>query len=114
MNRTQGFQGLSRGSWPEPARGASIVLNVTNDYGSPVEIYAIGSGTYYRMGTVFPGLKGHFVLRQSMMSAGPVEFVAQIDRNPVVRSGRLVLTAGDIVDFEIANNQLNSSAVVRP
>lgn len=96
------------------AAGKPVLLNVTNHSGSPMQIYARGSGTSYRMGTVLPGLVGQFVVRQAMIVNGPVEFVAQGDRQQPIRSERLLLAPGAVVDFEIAHSPLNSIATVRP
>ena len=92
-----------------------VRLNVTNHSGSPMQIYARGSGTSYRMGTVLPGLVGHFVVRRSMILNGPVEFLAQTNqRQRPILSERLLLAPGDVVDFKIADSPLNSIATVRP
>jgi hypothetical protein len=98
-----------------PQAADSVVrLNVTNHYNGPMEIYAVGSGTVYRMGTVLPGFVGHFVLRQAMV-ASAVEFVAQLSSRDVpIRSDRLLLAPGKVVDFEIATNLMSSTATVRP
>jgi hypothetical protein len=67
------------------------------------------------MGTVLPGLVGHFVLPQAMVGNGGVEFLASPDDgNPPARSGRLVLVPGNVVDFDIAARPVNSTASVRP
>lgn len=94
--------------------GTTIQVHVTNHHSSAVEVYAVASGTSYQMGTVLPGLEGFFTLRQAMVDAGPVEFVAQPYGGTAARSGRLLLVPGDIVDFEVAEHLLNSSATVRP
>jgi len=106
--------GATRDPWDGPAAESAVRLNVTNNYNGPMEIYAVGSGTSYRMGTVLPGLISRFVLRQAIIGSGPVEFVAQTDRQAPVRSDRLLLVPGDVVDFEIATNRLHSTATVRP
>jgi hypothetical protein len=90
-----------------------VHVNVVNHYTLPVDVFAVGGGVTYRMGTVHPGIASTFVLRQSMMGNGPVEFVAQpAGTEPPVHSGQLLLAPGDIVDFEIANHLLNSTATV--
>ncbi len=93
-----------------------VRVNVTNNYSLPVDVSASASGTVYRMGTVAPGIVGHFVLRPAMLaSGGMVEFVAQpAGTEPPVRSGRLLLKQGDVVDFEITTHLLASYAKVRP
>ena len=97
-----------------PAAGRPVLLNVTNHSGSPMQIYARGSGTSYRIGTVLPGLVGHFVVRQAMIVNGPVEFVAQGDRQQPIRSDLLLLAPGAVVDFRIDHSPMNSVATVRP
>jgi hypothetical protein len=90
-----------------------VHVNVINHYPLPVDVLAVGAGITYRMGTVHPGIASHFVLRQSMIGNGPVEFVAQpAGTESPVRSGQLLLAPGDVVDFEIAEHLLNSTATV--
>jgi hypothetical protein len=97
------------------ADGRPVLLIVTNHYNSPMQVYARGSGFSYRMGTVLPGLVGHFVVRQAMIANGPLEFVAQANnRQQPIQSERLLLVPGDVVDFEIANSPINSIVTVRP
>ncbi len=98
-----------------PAVENAVQLNVANHYNGPMEIYAVGSGTVHWMGRVLPGLASHFVLSPAMFANGPVEFVARAsDREPPVRSDRLLLAPGAIVDFEVATTLTNSIATVRP
>jgi alpha-amylase len=101
-------------------RGASandsVVVYVTNNYETTMEIFAVGGGTVYRMGSVSPGINRRFVLRQAMLlSGGQVEFMGQATGyGPRVRSGPLQVVPGDVVDFEITTNLLGSQATVRP
>ena len=98
---------------PQDIEGAH--LNVTNRSNGPMEIYAIGRGTSYRIGTVLPGLTGHFVVRPTMVVNGPVEFAARTDnRSPWIRSGQFLLVPGNVVDFELATTSAVSVATVRP
>jgi hypothetical protein len=93
----------------------AVQLNVTNHYNGPVEVYAAGPGTSYRMGTVYPGFASRFVVRPGMIVRGPVEFLARSGSGgPLVRSGQFLLAPGDVVDFELATHPLNSIATVRP
>lgn len=93
-----------------------VVVNVTNYYGLPVEVYAVGAGTSYRMGTVYPGIAGRFVLREAMLATGGVvAFVAQpAGTERPVRSGGILLKHGDVVDFEVTTHLLGSDVTVRP
>jgi hypothetical protein len=92
----------------------AVHLNVTNLSGGPLEVYAIGSGTSYRVGTVHPGLAGRFVVRPGMVVNGPVEFVARSNSGPVYRSGRILLKPGAVVDFALGAHPVTSNATVRP
>jgi alpha-amylase len=94
----------------------TVLVNVTNHYAVPMEVYAVESGTPYRLGTVNPGIDSQFVLlRATLARGGQVEFVAQATGyGPRVRSDRIQLSPGDIVDFEIATNLIGSRATVRP
>ena len=98
------------------SRDGRVRVNVTNNYALPVDVSAVASGTVYRMGTVAPGIVGHFLLRRAMLAGGGmVEFVAQpVGTEPPVRSGQLLLEQGDIVDFEITTHLIASYARVRP
>jgi hypothetical protein len=105
-----------------PATGArrvhdphgAVQLNVTNLSGGTMEVYAVGSGTVYRIGTVHPTLGGRFTVRPAVIVNGPVEFVARSASGALVRSGPILLAPGDVVEFELAANPVSSTAVVRP
>ena len=95
----------------------SVVVYVTNNWSLPMEIFATGSGTMYRMGTVNPGMPSHFVLRREMLATnGQVQFWGQASgMGPRVGSEVLWLRAGDAaVDFEITTNLVGTRATVRP
>jgi hypothetical protein len=94
--------------------GGAVQLNVTNHSGGPMEVYAAGSGTFYRIGTVHSGLAGRFVVRSAMIANGPVEFVARSGNGPLVRSGGILLAPGDVVDFALEAHPVTSTARVRP
>lgn len=102
------------GTETTPSGAVSVQLNVTNDYGSSLRVYAIASGITWRIGTVLPGLASHFVLPRGVAGNGPVEFVALGDDNRPIRSGSLLLVPGNVVDFKIGNQPLSSTATVRP
>lgn len=91
-----------------------VQLNVVNRFNGPIEVHALGSGTTYRMGTVLPGQTSRFLLRPIMIASGPVEFVVYTGNGrPPVRSDRLLLGPGQIVDFDVASSLMNSSATIR-
>lgn len=97
-------------------RDGRVRVNVTNNYALPVDVSAMASGIVYRMGTVAPGIVGHFLLRRAMLAGGGmVEFAAQpAGTEPPVRSGQMLLQEGDVVDFEITSHLIASYARVRP
>ena len=94
--------------------GGAVQLHVTNNTGGPMEVYAAGSGTLYRIGTVHPGLAGRFVVRPTMVVNGTLEFVARSGNGPFLRSGRILLGPGDVVDFDLTPSPVTSTATVRP
>ncbi len=99
---------------PQP-QGRPVLVNVTNNYGLPADVYVTACGTAYRMGTVYPGMASHFVLRQAMLACGGrVEFAAKpAGTEPLVRPGEEQLVPGDIVDFEITTHLIGSYTSVR-
>lgn len=107
--------GRASRSEPTPVKSNETVrLNVINHYTVAVDVYAQAEGTSYRMGKADPEIPSRFMLRRAMLGDGPVEFVAiPADGVYVVRSGQLLLVAGDIVDWVIANHLRHSVATVR-
>lgn len=100
---------------PSNAAADAVRVYVTNNFTLQMNVYAEAGGSSYRMGLVAPGIASQFVLRESMVGSGPVEFWAQPNAGgPIVRSGRLSLFAGAIVDFEIAARLNFSRATIRP
>ncbi len=93
----------------------SVVVTVINHYELPMEAIAVGAGTEYRMGVVYPGTDRRFILREAMLATGrQVEFVAQpTGFGPRVSGGVLDLRHGDVVEFEIATNLRGSVARIR-
>jgi hypothetical protein len=93
--------------------GAPVHLQVTNSSGGPMDIYATGSGTSYRVGTVHPGLTGRFEVRRTVVGTGAVEFTAQSADGHVLESGPMLLRPGDVVDFALTPHTATSMASVR-
>ncbi len=94
----------------------SVLVNVTNNYSTTMEIFEVGSGTVNRLGSVSPGLDRTFVLHRIMLlSNGEVQFLAQATgAGPRVTSDPVQVHPGDVVDFEISAVLVGSRAVVRP
>ena len=116
VSLTTGGDMVLLGLQEEAPPNDSVVVYVTNDYELPMEAYVIGSGTYYRMGTVNPGIESRFVLKKNMLATNHiVEFVAQATGyGPQARTGQLQVMPGDVVDFIIATNLVGTRATVRP
>jgi hypothetical protein len=100
---------------PQPAR-MPVTVNVTNNYKTNVEVFAVGVGTSYHLGTVAPGIARSFELPMGMVGGGGyIRLLAQVTGyGPRVQSDDLVLSPGDVVNFEITTNFLDSRATVRP
>ncbi len=100
---------------PPVPEGTPVHVLVTNNFTLPITVYASAGGTTYRMGTVNPGMNADFVLQQSMMGSGPVEFLADPNNGETpFRSGGLLLAPGATVDINVEQHLLNSSATIRP
>lgn len=115
---TFGCQGRGAAADPGQLRpdAAPVTVNVTNNSQSAMEIYAVGGGTAYRMGTVAPGIARRFEVRAGMIATGgQVQFVAQATgAGPRVQADPLTLRPGDVVDFEITTSLVGTRATVRP
>ena len=97
---------------PRPAEGRTSV-DVTNQHALPMEVYVLGSGINHRMGTVHPGMAGHFMVPQNLSGSGSVRFEARPSGGgQPFRSGDILLAPGAIVEFRIAA-RLFSSTVTR-
>jgi hypothetical protein len=109
-----------RNTAPDPEQlephAARVSVNVTNNSQSAMEIFVVGNGTSYHMGTVAPGVPRSFEVPPGMVAAGGhVQFLAQASgAGPRVQPDEVVVTPGDVVDFEITTNLLGSRATVRP
>lgn len=99
----------SRDGQTAPAPG-SVEVTVTNRNALPMEIYASGSGISHRIGTVHPGMNGHFVIPQTLVGNGSVQFEARPSGGgQPFRSGEILLAPGSLVEFQIAPQLFNST-----
>ena len=106
-----GSQAVNTTPTPE---SSAIRLSVKNGFGYPVTVYAIGSGTTWKVGRVMPEATRDFTVPQALVANGVVEFAVSGDGDAApVRSGPMQLTSGQIVDFTITRPLYASSAVVR-
>ena len=92
-----------------------VRVHVVNHYKEPMEVIAVGAGITQRLGLVAPGLSADFVIPQSIVGSGKVEFRGQPSGyGQVVRTDPLLIRPGNVVDFEIATNLIGSRANARP
>ena len=97
-----------------PAGALPVRVNVTNRFNLSMEVYVIAGGTTQRLGLVSSGLDRTFVIPQILIGNGPIELSAQPSgTGPVVRSGRLLISAGDVVDFLITSSLFDTRATIR-
>ena len=94
----------------------TVVVYVTNNWELPMDVFAQGSGTTYRLGTVNPGIVSRFVLRTDLLSTDRmIQFAAQSTGfGPQITVDPIMIAPGDIVDFNIATQLIGSRAEVRP
>jgi hypothetical protein len=79
-----------------------------------MEVSAVGSGIAHRMGTVHPGMAGHFVVPPNLIGNGSVLFEARPSGGgQPFRSEDLLLEPGAVVDFAIAPQLFNSTVTRR-
>lgn len=80
-----------------------------------MEVSALGSGINHRLGTVHPGMDGHFVVPQNLIGGSSVRFEARPsgDGRPFL-SGDILLAPGAVVDFVIGAQLFNSTVTRRP
>jgi len=99
----------STGGTAAPTAG-SVKVEVTNRNALPMEIYAIGSGINHRLGTVHPGMDGHFVVPQNLVGNGSVVFEARPSGGgQPYRSGETLLAPDAVIEFLIAAQLFNST-----
>ena len=103
-------------SQPPRAVDDTVWVIITNNYALPMEIYATGTGTTYRLGVVDPGIKREFRLRRDLLATNHVvTFTAQASGvGPRYVADPVYISAGDVVDFIIATNVIGSRVDVRP
>lgn len=101
---------------PEPdTGGARSYLEVTNRFALPVQIFVAGGGGAQRLGTVHPGMSGHFVIPRNFSSGTSAEFRADAGPGQIMyRSATMLVQPGAIIDMEIATVMFNSTTVIRP
>jgi hypothetical protein len=103
----------SSGGETAPAAG-SVEVAVTNQHALPMEVYASASGINHRMGTVHPGMGGHFVIPQNLVGNSPVQFEARPSGGgQPFRSGETLLAPGSLIQFVIAPQLFNSTVTRR-
>lgn len=103
----------SGGGAAAPTAG-SVEVQVTNRNALPMEVYASGSGINHRMGTVHPGMGGHFVIPQNLVGSGSVQFEARPSGGgQPFRSGEVLLAPGSLIQFQIAAQLFNSTVTLR-
>ena len=79
-----------------------------------MEVYASGSGINHRMGTVHPGMDGHFAIPQALVGSGSVHFEARPSGGgQPFRSGEVLLASGSLIEFAIAGQLFNSTVTRR-
>ena len=103
-------RGIDTNSVPNQS---SIRLSVRNEFGFPVIVHAIGSGTTWRLGTVMAATVREFRVPNAVAAAGPVEFIVSGYGNAPVRSGPMLLSGGRVVDFNVMRPLYASTAILR-
>lgn len=97
------------------AASTPVHLRVSNHYGFPVTVYAIGSHTSsFRLGRVLPEMESDFVVPPAMVRVGPVEFVAEGTEGARIQLGELQLSPGQRLSVTVSRPPNVSFLTVRP
>jgi len=102
-----------RGGTQAPLMPA-VRVHVVNHYELSMEVYASVGTVNHRLGLVSPGIARDFFLPQALIGQGPIEFYAQPSGSTqTVRGGQVNVSPGDILDFEITTQLIDSRVTVR-
>lgn len=96
---------------PEP-----VQVEMKNLFALPVEVFAFGGGSNFRLGVVHPGMTGHFKIPLNITRGGSTEFMLTTNSsatNPW-KSGPMLLSPGVTVDIVAAQRLFSSTATIRP
>jgi len=93
----------------QPASGEATV-NVANNYMLSMSVYAVDNNNVTRkLGTVGPGMSETYTIDPGIMRMGMVRIYAQpTGGGRVVSTGPLPLAPGNVVDFDIAADLINT------
>lgn len=91
----------------------AVRLSVKNEFGFPVNVHAIGSGTTWRLGSVMPATVREFSVPNAVTAIGPVEFIVSGHGSAPVRSGPMLVSSGHVVDFNVTRPLYASTAILR-
>ncbi len=93
---------------------APVRVEVTNRFGLPVDIYAYGANSSQRLGTVNPGLRAQFVIPPALLASGSLELRAVTGTaDGPASSGTLLVTPGDVIEFQVGSQLFNSVTNIR-
>lgn len=90
-----------------------VRLNVKNEFGDPVTVFAVGAGSPWRLGRVMALSSREFVVPNALLNSGPVEFVVAGEGYAPARSGPMLISAGRVVDFKVTRPLFASTAILR-
>lgn len=98
----------------QPVSGAATV-SVSNQYMLAMAVYAVSNNNVpLKLGTVGPGMSSTFEIQPMLLRQGSVRIYAQpTGGGRVVGTGLLPLEPGNVVNFEIAPDLINTTTSVR-
>ena len=108
-----GYRGAANGV-AFPAAEETVSLNFVNEYGVPLKIYTVESGTTRRVGTIF-GQDGQVSLRIDREGTDSVQVIVQpLGEQRRLGTGPMLLPPGGALDFTITRPLTSSTAAMRP
>ena len=96
-----------------PAAEETLSLNFVNEYGVPLKIYTVESGTMNRVGTIV-GQGGQLTLRPNRDGTDLVQVIVEpLGEQRRISTRPLLVAPGGALDFTISRPLASSSAVIR-
>jgi hypothetical protein len=97
----------------EVAPASAIGVSVRNENFLDVDVYAVSDGLTTRLGTVTGNSRGMFALDPSYATRDLAIVATPIGGSGRASSGKVLVSAGQTIDFTVGSTLSNSRVVVR-
>ena len=97
----------------ELAPASAIGVSVRNDNFLDVDVYAVSDGVPTRLGTVTGNGRGVFAIDPSFATRDLAIIARPIGGSGLASSGRVLVSAGQTIQFTVGSTLNNSTVVIR-